>query len=204
MKQSAKVLSFPSDHAGNGRLKGFGVVFHLALAYMLTLGSHMSPMLGLEILFILGLLYGLFIRHRIEKSRYWRDNKIMVLILLGIFMLAFYPVLLPILALCGLYWLMIGRAGREPPYFLRFHMLTALILNLFILMTYSLLTATLDLVFEILRLADLSFFLESVLALAPFVFMGVFWGAAIWLSISMLMGRTPYIPAVTGNVRYWA
>ena len=114
--------------------------------------------------------------------------------------------MLLIVAIASLYWLLVGRSGREAPYFIRFHILTALILNFFILLAYFLLLALLELLGPIFSLIGINMLLKIVLFVSSFslvAFMGVFGLVAVWLSWNVLLGRTPYIGWVTANVRHW-
>ncbi|WP_373531413.1 hypothetical protein [Vampirovibrio sp.] len=200
------VLKFPGGQSSDFNLKLFAVIFFLALAYIMTLGTGMSEE-GFMVLIVLGLAYNFLVRHGIRNVDYLKRNKIILMIVGVILLVAFYPFALVLVLLAGFYWLLVGRSGREAPYFLRFHILTGLILNFFILFPYLLLRAFLDLLQAILKLAPLSVIstpLASLSAMVPLVFMGIFLISALWLSVSALMGRTPYILWVTGNVRHWA
>ncbi len=207
MKRTGKVVPFPLENPSGNSLKVFAVIFYLFLAYFLTLGAGLS-IDGISILCVLGTLYHFFVRQRVQNSSYFQKNKVLLGVLLIIFVLAFREMALMLLALAVLYWLLVGRHGREAPYFLRFHILTALILNFFILMPALLIQEMLALVGQLLNW----FKLDSVLghsfrvvqAEVALLFMGVIAAAALWLSVSALMGRTPYIGVVTPNVRHWS
>lgn len=202
----SNVLKFPGGQASDFNLKLFAVVFHVFLAGMLTLGTGLSGG-GLMVLVVLGFLYHFLVRQGVRNTHYLRQNKVLLIVLLIIAIIAFQWRMIPMLGLAVVYWLLVGRSGREAPYFLRFHIVTGLILNLFILLSYLLLAAFLQCVQAVLLLAKLAALLlplASVFAVLPLVAMGVFAAAALWLSLSALMGRTPYLPLVTANVRYLA
>lgn len=200
------VLKFPGGQSSDFNLKLFAVIFFLSLAYIMTFGTGMSEN-GFMVLIVLGLLYNFLIRQGVRYADYFKRNKVVLIILLVILLVVFYRFALLLVALAGVYWLLIGRSGREAPYFLRFHILTGLILNFFILFPYLVLMAFLQLLQSILKLANLSVAfapLGLVMDVLPTVFLGIFIIAALWLSVSALMGRTPYVLWVTGNVRHWA
>lgn len=207
MKRSNNVLPFPSDNPSGARLKLLAIIFYLFLAYLLTFGLGLSED-GLGTLVILGVLYNFFVRNRIHKGSYFKENAVILGILLVVFIIAFKMAMLLLLLLAAVYWLLVGKSGREAPYFLRFHILTALILNFFLLMPYLLLSAVLGLLFRVLAIAGLAALIAPVIQIeqqvVPLIFIALFCGAAIWLSVSAVMGRTPYIPIVTDNVRHWA
>lgn len=207
MKRSGKVIDFPMGQAGGNGLKIFAVIFYLFLAYMLTLGTGLSEE-SLWVLFLLGPLYNFFVRQRIHQTGYFQQNKVMLIILLAILVLAFKGTMILLLVLAGIYWLLVGRSGREAPYFLRFHILTGLILNFFILMPYLMLNSGIELVYRLANVFQVGALVSPVITPVhshlPLLCMGIFWGAGIWLSISALIGRTPYIGIVTPNVRHWA
>jgi hypothetical protein len=204
--RSSNVLKFPGGQSSDFNLKIFALIFFFSLAYIMTLGTGMSED-GFMVLIVLGLLYNFLVRHGIRHADYFKRNQI-VLIIVGIILLvAFYQFALVLVLLAGVYWLLVARFGREAPYFLRFHILTGLILNFFILFSYLLIRAFLDLGLVVLNLAPLSFIstpLAGLNAMVHLLFMGVFFITALWLSVSALMGRTPYILWVTANVRHWA
>jgi hypothetical protein len=201
----SNVLKFPGGQSSDFNLKIFAVIFFLSLAYIITLGTGMSED-GFTVLIVLGLLYNFLVRHGTRYAEYFRRNQIILIIVGIILLVAFYQFALVLVLLAGVYWLLVGRFGREAPYFLRFHILTGLILNFFILFPYLVIRAFLALLLVVLKLGPLSFISTPVAelnAMVPLLFMGVFFIAALWLSVSALMGRTPYILWVTGNVRHW-
>lgn len=203
----SKVLKFPGGQSSDFNLKLFAILFYLFLAYMMTFATGMSEG-GFMILIVVGLLYNFLVRQGVRHTGYLERNKVLLIILLVIVLLAFQWTAILLVALAALYWLLVGRSGREAPYFLRFHILTGLILNFFILLPYLLLMAVLSLLQAVLSLAQLPAVMTTPLASAMSiiftVFLGIFFGAALWLSVSALMGRTPYMPLVTDNVRHWA
>jgi hypothetical protein len=202
----SKVLKFPGGQVSDFNLKLFAIIFYCFLAYMLTLGTGLSEN-GFMVLIVLGLLYNFLVRQGIRNTNYLQQNKVLLIVLLVVAIIAFQWAMIPMILLAGIYWLLVGRSGREAPYFLRFHILTGLILNFFILLPYLLLRAFLELVQALLSLTQMPaviFPVASVISVLPTLFLGIFAGAALWLSVSALMGRTPYIALVTSNVRNWA
>jgi hypothetical protein len=208
-KRSNNVLPFPSENPNGASLKLFAIIFYGFVAYLLTLGTGLSEDGdGLGVLVILGIVYNFFVRNRLHKTSYFKDNMLLLVILLVVFVLAFKMAMLLLLVLAVVYWFLVGKSGKEAPYFLRFHILTALILNFFLLMPYLLLNAVIKLIFQLVGLAGFGVLITPVMTITqsvlPLFFTGVIAGAAVWLSISAVMGRTPYIPVVTSNVRHWA
>lgn len=201
----SKVLKFPGGHSHDWGLKLFAILFPFFVAYLLSLGTGFSGN-GFMALILMGVLYQFFVRHGVRYQSYVQQNRWLLLILLIIFLLAFQWQMLLILGVAAAYWLLVGRSGREAPYFIRFHILTALILNFFILLAYFLLVAVLQLlgpVFNLVGLAVLSAGLRSVSAFILLGFLGVFMLGAVWQAWNALLGRTPYLPWVTLNVRHW-
>ncbi len=202
----SNVLKFPTGQPNDISLKLFAVIFYVFLAVMMTLGSGMSEG-GFTLLIVLGLLYNFTVRQRFHHTAYFKKNKVLLIILLVIFLLAFQLMVIYFLALAGVYWFLVGRSGREAPYFLRFHMLTGLILNFFILLPYLLLASFLALIKTILLVAHVSFLITPVGQIQSGLeqlTLVVFWGVALWFSVSALLGRTPYVALVTSNVRHWS
>lgn len=207
MSRSSNVVQFPSENSSGKSLKLFAMLFYLFVAFMLTLGANLSEE-GLGTLVILGVLYNFMVRQRIYRTSYFKDNRVLLIILLVVFIVVYKLTVLLILGMAALYWLLVGRSGREAPYFLKFHMLTALIFNFFLLMPYLILTAVISLISRCLVLFHLTAAGAVIGSISgmyiPLMMMGLLGGAALWLSISVLMGRTPYIGLVTNNVRHWA
>lgn len=207
MNRSRKVIDFPTDKNSDGSLKLFAMLFYLFLAIMLIFIGQLSEG-GLGILFVMALLYNFGIKQKHETIRYLQKNRIVLLILLGICLLVYLKMTVASALLVGMYWLLVGRNGREAPYFLKFHLLTALIFNFLLLMPYLILDAVIALVSRCLLLLHVGAAATVVASISshylPLMMMGLLCGAAIWLSISVLMGRTPYIGVVTNNVRHLA
>lgn len=203
----SNVHKFPSGKAGGVSPKVFAVIFYLFLGFMLTFVLGLGEN-GLWLILLLGLLYNFFVRGRLSFTAYFRRHPILLSLILLLLLLSFISVVVPTLLIAVLYWLMIGRNSREAPYFLRFHMLTALILNFLILFGFLLLNALVMLVNKILALAQLGPAVAPFFALCSqyvvLIVLGIFFGLAVWLSVSALMGRTPYIRMVTDNVRHWS
>lgn len=202
----SNVLKFPGGHASDFNLKLFAVIFYCFLPFMLIWGTGLNQN-GFIVLIVLGLLYNFLVRQGVRSTSYLQQNKVLLIVLLVIAIIAFQWAMIPMLLLAGVYWLLVGRFGREAPYFLRFHLLTGLMLNFFILLLYLFLQAGLDLGQALLSLARVPIIVLPVttaLAYLPLLFMAIFAGAALWLSFSALMGRTPYMPLVTVNARHWA
>lgn len=206
MSRFKNVVPFPlSDNKHGHSLKVFGMLFYLFVAFMLSKMGGPPSGEGLWTLMILGVLYNYLVRQRLYRTNYFRDNKVLLIILV-VLLLVVYPLTVLLIAGMGfLYWLLVGRSGREAPYFLKFHMVTGLIFNFFLLMPYLILNAMVSLVSKCLVLFHLTGAATVVgsvsMTILPLFVMGLMWGAAIWLSINVLMGRTPYMGVVTDNVR---
>ncbi len=204
MSRFKNVVPFPSEKKNDFNLKLFAMLFYVFVAYLLTQGKPLGED-GLFILMILGVLFNFMVRQRIYRTSYFRDNRVILGILLVLFAVL-YPLFVILgLGMAGLFWLLVGRTGREAPYFLKFHMLTALIFSFFLLMPTLILRAVLVMVAQALVLAQLvgagQVLNKMAVLQVPLLLTGVIWGATLWLSISVLMGRTPYLPVVTDNVR---
>lgn len=205
--RNSNVLRFPQGQSGGLGLKFFAVLFYAYLAVMLVQVMRLSEG-TITFLLVLGLAYNYGVRQRPSGNTYLRKNGLLLLILLVLATIVIPVPMISILLMAGIYWLLVGRSGREAPYFLRFHLLTALILNFFILLPYQILQAVWVLVVQVIRVGGLE---SSVSAVLPSVSEGLFLlgfgliaGAALWLSLAALMGRTPYIGLVTPNVRHWS
>lgn len=224
----SNVLPFPPSDSGGGlNLKGYAILFYLlvalSVAWILPVTEYLpmaqwglmwgvlpvapSPS-GLFLLFTLMLLYNFFVRQKAQHSPYFRRNKTLLLILLGVAVFLFFRMALVVLFLVLFYWLLVVRTGREAPYFLRFHVLTSLFLNFFILMPLLILHEIMGLLGTLSVLAALDAVLGPVFllyaAFLPWIMLGLFVLPALWLSLSVLMGRTPYIALVTAGVRQLA
>ncbi len=226
--RGANVLPFPSASPQGGFvLKAYAILFYLTLGVALgwylpvserlPLGafgrmsavSYWEPASsGLFVLFLLMMLYHFFIRQRGHQSVYFRKNRVLITVLAVVVLVLSLPLTVVVLPLSLLYWALVARRGREAPYFLRFHMLTALILNCFLLLPALILQSLLGLTIALVVLAGLQQAAVPVLAwyhvILPWAVLGLFLVPAVLLSISVLMGRTPYIRMVTAGVRQLA
>jgi hypothetical protein len=205
--RGSKILQFPMGGAGGGSLKLFTIIFYLFVVFMLTFITGVSEG-SIGFLLMLGLLYHFFVRNRLRLKSYIKRNGILLAIILGLLLWAYPLVTAMVLLIAGLYWLLIARSGKDSPYFLRFHILTALILNFMLLMAFLLFDATMTLLELVFKVAQLSAVTAPVFgvyhAWIPYLMLGILWGTALWLSFSAMMGRTPYIGVVTSNVRHLA
>ncbi len=223
MRRNSNVLPFPSDPPSGRGLKAFAVIFYLVLALALANPDHFlsrdlffpgfghAPGLGNESLgfiVILGLLYGALVRHRSRVDSFMRGRKVAIYII-GLLILVSVWHYVPYLLLLGVaYYLLVARGGREVPYFLRFHLLTAMVLAgltaLPLLMLEAFL-AMLGTLMGVLHAGILWLPVAAILTLVwPIAVLIFFWLPALWLSFCAVMGRTPEIPLVTQNVRHWA
>lgn len=220
--RNSNVLQFPNGQPSGNSLKVFAILFYVALAWMLfnpTLLLSATSLFqlrpshavvggeGLGLLIVLGLLYAVGIRYRSQFMNFMRGKTILLVILVILLLLSVLQYLPFLAILSGIYWLLIGRSGREAPYFLRFHLLTAMILNGLILLPLLLVQSVFGLLMSVLKLAHLDSLVSVMYGVGsfwPYVILLAFWLPAIWLSLSALMGRTPYIGLVTSNVRHWA
>ena len=199
-------MQFPPSGGGGGfLLKLYAVYFYAVLAA--ALGLLLVLPAGLDLLFLLGLLYSFFERQKIHRSPRFRQYMAIWIILGVLLAVAYWQMAVLVLVRAGLYKLLVARDGREAPYFVRFHLMTALLLNFFILMPLILFNETLGLLRCLLELAGV-WQVSAPLFLAyagafPMIRLAVFALPALWLSLAALMGRTPYIRWVTGGVRSW-
>ncbi len=203
--RSSNVLKFPGGKSSDWSLKLFAVLFLFFLGYMITLGMGFSGN-GFMLIILLGVLYQFFVRQGVRYQSYLQQNRLLLIILLVVFLLAFQWKMILVLLMAGTYWLLVGRSGREAPYFIRFHILTGLILNAYVLMAYFLIFSLLQLLLPVLKLVGLTFFatgLGTYMSMLPLAFLAAFGLVAVWLSWNVLLGRTPYIAWVTPNVRHW-
>lgn len=200
-------------------MKLFAVLFYVFVAYLLTLPVRaqtafgLLPMAqlsdgGIWLLMILGLLYNVFIRHRMHRSSHFKKNLPLIVIITLLILWAYQGQALMVAGITLIYWLLVGRTGREAPYFLRFHILTAMILGTFMLLPFLLLDVFLQLLsalFLVIQLGLVANVLSGIiLPVLHVAALLVFWVAALYMSVAALMGRTPYINLVTPNVRHWA
>lgn len=198
---ASNVLKFPKGQPDGWRLKLFIMIFYGTIAFLLV-SSRFSEG-GLGLLLIWGVLYHFFIRARIHQSQYFQQNKVLIIILLA-FAIGFYQFQgLLMLGIAGLYALLVGRSGKEPPYFLRFHVLTALIGNFLLLAAFLLINGAVNLLLSTLSLLPVITLLNMSLlgGIGLIAIVGLV-GFNVWLAFSALMGRTPYLPYVTDNVRH--
>jgi len=211
MTRPRNVVDFPSNKHSDVKVKLFAMLFYLFIAFLLTLGTGLSEE-GLWGLALFGVLYNYFVRQRVHRNFQFRQDRqpltwVLIGALLVLFIWVYKLVAIIALVLAFLYWGLIGGNVREAPYFLKFHMLTALVFNFFLLMPYLILVAVILLLSHLLVLFQLPAAGTVVSSIAlyylPLLMTGLIGGASLWLSISVLMGRTPYLGIVTTNVRPW-
>jgi hypothetical protein len=218
----SNVLKFPADNPGDKGLKAFAILFYAALAWAmfnplplfqinmtLPFVPHSLGLTGegLGLLVVLGMLYAVAIRYRSQFMAFIRGRTVILVVLVILLLLTVLSYLPFLLILGGLYWLLVARSRRETPYFLRFHLLTALILNGLIVLPLLIMQACMGFLASLFKLAHADWFVSVMYWYGifwPYVVALLFWGPALWLAFSVLMGRTPYIRVVTNNVRHWA
>jgi hypothetical protein len=217
----SNVLPFPTDNPSGNSLKAFAILFYLLLAYMLfnplpfisrgfvlsaAMGLSVSPE-GLGLIIILGMLYAVGVRYKNQVQMFLKGRKVLLIVLVILLILSVLNYLPFLLLLSACYWFTIGRNGRDIPYFLRFHLLTAMIFNGLMLISLLLIQSFMGLIGALLTISGLGAITSLMFwyhAFWPSVALLAFWLPALWLSLSALMGRTPYIGIVTNNVRSWA
>ncbi|HEY9746236.1 MAG TPA: hypothetical protein V6C99_08475 [Oculatellaceae cyanobacterium] len=204
MPQPNNVLKFPHKNPLQGfHLKAFAVVFYLFIAAMLTQVLQANEE-GLFFLVLLGILYHFGIRQFGISRQYFRQNGVLLIILFLLALFVFSHALIPIIAISIVYWLLIRRTAKEAPYFIRYHILTALVLNFLVVVGFLLVSASLELLNQIFLLFHFQpFFLPAIAYYKLLILWGLLWGVAIWLSGAALLGRTPYIGIVTNSIRHW-
>lgn len=201
MPRSNNILQFRS--AGDWSLKLFVVLFYCFLAWMLISVLQLSEG-AIWFLFMLGGLYFLGIRQKVINQHYLQKNALLLIILFFLALFLFPTTLIPLIAIAIVYCLLIGRSHRDAPYFVRFHILTALLINFFIILTFLLTAALIDFTSQLGQLVHIqSPWSFSILYYGQLLTKGLIGASAVWLSISALMGRTPYIGGVANNVRHW-
>lgn len=198
------VLPFKSPRSSQGwEVRVFTALFYLAMAWLIypvTSGS-------LTVVIVAAVLYALFLHRQIHRTGYLRQNALLLGIMLVLLLTVFWQVLLPLLVLTGIFWVMIWRVYHDTPFFVRYHLLTALILDLGLVLALLILEALLGFLGALWSLGPVSLF-------PAFSFLGVgsgygllclalIWGSAIYLAVLALLGRTPFIPFVSAQVRHW-
>ncbi len=188
-------------------VKLYAALAYLLVAYLLTLDQGAS----LNFLLVLAFLYWFFIHRQLHQSRYFSTNRTLLMIL-GTLLLLFglYAFFLPtaaILLLLGAYWVLISRAGQNASYFLRYHLLSNIVLNVTLWFLFTMIFALLGFLGSFLNLGNELLGNGLLSTLTPFLVYTkpvVIWGFGIFLAFSALTDRTPRIPFVSANVRYWA
>jgi|GEM_PF-2147557 len=228
----SNVLRFPNDPGGGKGLKLYAILVYLVLASCVVMPTPLLVMLGIPptslaminishaslippmpnegcigLLLVLGALYGLVVRQW-HKNNPLLSQKPWFGIVIGFLLALTVLNHIPVLIILGLgYWLLVSRTRKEAPYFLRFHLLTALISTGFLLLAVLLLQALIVWVESLLKLTGLGIVISLdywYKLLWPYVSAFAFWGMAMWFSFNAFMGRTPYLPLVTDNVRQLA
>jgi hypothetical protein len=203
MPRSNNILQFPSGPLHGLNLKLFTVLFYLFIAGMLT-NVFSDGEGGIGFLVLLGFLYHFLLRQRFNSRNYLKQNSFLLIVLFLLALFVFPLTLIPIFAIAIIYWFLIGRSSPDAPYFIRFHLLTALILNFLILISFLLLFAANNFAGQILSLFNIqTLFILDIHTYGFFLLQISFWLVAIWLSLAAILGRTPYIGIVTNNIRYW-
>lgn len=206
MRRSSNVLPFPSGMGNGLYLKLFVMLFHLGLAAMLVAVLPLSEG-ALSVVLLTALVYYIFLRRRLHQSGALRRNA-WLLILLTLLLTFLYPA--PVIfvgAMSLLYWLLVGRAHREAPFFVRFHLLSALTAHGLLLFPFLIAAAVLSLGAAMSRLAHLEPVVSPAIQMMQTGLWGLyllaFGGLGIYLGVNALLGKTPYLWLVSGNVRHW-
>jgi hypothetical protein len=218
----SNVLRFPNDPGGGKGLKLYAILVYLVLASCVVFPTPLLSMLGIikapltppmpnegciGLLLVLGALYGLVVRQWHKNNPYLSQKPWFGIVIGFLLALSVMDHITVIAILAAGYWLLVSRTRREAPYFLRFHLLTALISTGFLLLAVLIFQAIivwLESIFKITGLGmviSLNYWYQLVW---PYCAAFAFWGMAMWFSFNVLMGRTPYLPLVTDNVRQLA
>jgi hypothetical protein len=206
MNRFENVVPFPKNRvAGSASIKLFIVFFYLFLAYLMTFYLRLSET-GLTVLIALGLAYNFFVRKRFHGQHYIKKNW-PLLAIIGLLLMVVFKVTMVLVGLVGImYWILVGRYRTEAPYFLKFHLLTALISSFFILMTYLILSPIAWLIESLRHMTQMDGVLlplQSLFGYLGLVAMVLFWGLAGYLSVATIRGKTPDLGVITNNARYW-
>jgi hypothetical protein len=202
-RSNKNILQFPNSPLHGWNLKVFASLFYLFVAFMLT--NVLGPSEGaMGFLIVLGFLYHFVLRNQMTSQRYLKQNAVLLVILFLLAVFVFPLTLIPTIAVGLVYGLLIGRFTREAPYFVRYHILTAVVLNALIILTFLLLFAVTDFANQLLLLLHIkTTFIVDIHTYGFFLIMGLLWVIAAWFALMALLGRTPYIGLVTNNIRHW-
>ena len=221
----SNVLRFPTDPAGGKGLKAFAIILYITLAYSVSYPMPFFSLLGIirgpvtapmpdqsciGLLLVLGALYGLVVRQWHKNNPLFSQHPWMGIVIGFLLALSLWqqPQLIPALIVLAVsYWLLVIRTRKEAPYFLRFHMLTAMISTGLLLLLVILIQAIVVWLGSLLKISGLEHLMPVQTwfdLFWPYITGFLFWGMALWFSFNALMGRTPYLPVVTDNVRQLA
>jgi hypothetical protein len=202
-RSNKNILQFPNSPLHGWNLKVFAVLFYVFVAFMLT--KVVGPTEGaMGFLIVLGFMYHFLLRNQMMSQRYLKQNTILLVILFLLAVFVFPLTLIPIIVVGIVYGLLIGRFTREAPYFVRYHLLTAIVLNALVILAFLLLFAVTDFANQLLLLFHIkTTFIVDIHTYGFFLILGILWVIAAWLSVAALSGRTPYIGLVTNNIRHW-
>ncbi|MEM0952436.1 MAG: hypothetical protein AAGI66_09900 [Cyanobacteria bacterium P01_H01_bin.74] len=206
MNRYQNVVPFPKKKiASDSSVKLFLILFYCVLAYILSVVFRLSES-GLTLLIVLGLVYNFFVRNRFNGQYYLRQNAVLLAILAVLFIFAFQNTMLWVLGIVGAYWFLVARKQTDSPYFLKFHILTALITSFFILMPYLIAVPSILAMMQLFSLLGLQSFSSQVFGVFQYLSVvptALFFAMAGWFSVAVIQGKTPELKIITENVRYW-
>jgi len=160
-----------------------------------------------NLLFLLSILYWAFIQARIHTTRRFKESIVLVVILAALILFVYHDIALWLAGLCVLYWLMIAKT-RGNTYFLRYHLLSALILGFTLLLPFLITSDAVQCAIHLLAafgLAALSMPLAAGLTLVyPLAGLVLCGGSYVYMAFGALFGASPKLPFVTRNVQYMA
>lgn len=187
-----------SRFATDWLLRLFAVVFYVYMAWAFGLGLGD----GLLLMFFWGLLYFIFIVRELHRSMYFKKHHLIIIGILALLLLLVYPgAFIPVVLIAAFYWF--GVEKRQPsgaPYFVRYHLLNALVVNIILMMAFMLLVAGSGFLEALVGMTGLHLnVLAGAVAFSkPVVFLavnGVF-------AVLALADRTPDIPWLSRHLNY--
>lgn len=211
---SRRVIPFPSGGGGASPRFGAGGSHRVyaALFYVLTAAvqyTQASHSLGrLDFLFALAFAYWALVHHQIQKTPYFRKNWLLLVIVLVLLALLNWFITLGVVILIALYYLLVIRSPEgQPSSFVRYHVLSALVMDIALGLGGMILFLALSVIGATSSLVGLVVVAFWVSIAANWLVLGVLGTmvlASVFLAVAALLGKTPRIPFVTGQVQYWS
>ena len=193
----------PPNPASIGCARVYAAVFYLIIGWQLL------PPDGNDInmFFILAILYWAFIQKKIHTTVRFRQSIVLVVILVALVLFVYKDIALWLAGVALLYWLLIVQT-RGNSYFLRYHLLSALVLGFSLALMFLIVSGTVQCVVHLLAFAGMAALatlitggLDYIYPIAALVVCG---GTYVYMAISALLGLSPKLPFVTPNVQYMA